>query len=181
MAPVGDQPAAALTPACQSLGPVDVVRLLEEAVRLVDLDPACQDLEVMVRPEFAAIWAMVHPVGLVFVTLHLARNARDATTGIRHPRLLIDIYQSGQEVILEFKDNGPGLEAEDLSCAFAPFFKKSAGGDSHTGLGLATCSELVRHMGGTIRMESRPPRGATVFVTLPAAIETKHAPRKRGG
>jgi PAS domain S-box-containing protein len=156
-----------------ALPPVDVVRLLEEAVRLIDLDPACQDLEVMVRPEFAAIWAMVHPVGLVFVTLHLARNARDATTGAKHPRLLIDAYQSGQEVILEFRDNGPGLEAEDLSCAFAPFFKKSAGGDDHTGLGLATCSELVRHMGGTIRMESRPPRGATVFVTLPAATAPK--------
>ena len=159
---VSNQPAAALPP-------VDVVRLLEEAVRLIDLDPACQDLEVMVRPEFAAIWATVHPVGLVFVTLHLARNARDATTGAKHPRLLIDAYQSGQEVILEFRDNGPGLEAKDLSCAFAPFFKKSAGGGGHTGLGLATCSELVRHMGGTIRMESRPPGGATVFVTLPAA------------
>jgi len=149
--------------------PVDVVRVLEEAVRLIDMDPTCQDLEVMVRPEFAAIRATVHPVGLVFVTLHLARNARDATTGAKQPRLMIDIYKSGQEVILEFRDNGPGLEAKDLSCAFAPFFKKSAGGGGHTGLGLATCSELVRHMGGTIRMESRPPGGATVFVTLPAA------------
>jgi len=169
----GPRPSAVSGRRPAALTPVDVVRLLEEAVRLVDLDPACQDFEVMVRPEFATIWAMVHPVGLVFITLHLARNARDATTGAKHPRLLIDAYQSGQEVILEFRDNGPGLEAEDLSCAFAPFFKKSAGGDDHTGLGLATCSELVRHMGGTIRMESRPPRGATVFVTLPAAPAPK--------
>ena len=162
VAPESNQSTAALPP-------VDVVRVLEEAARLIDLDPTYRDLEVMVRPEFAAIRATAHPVGLVFVALHLARNARDATTGARRPRLLIDVYQSGREVILEFKDNGAGLEAEDLSCAFAPFFKKSAGNDGHTGLGLATCSELVRHMGGRMRMESRPPRGATVFVTLPAA------------
>ena len=72
--------------------------------------------------------------------------------------------------MLEFKDNGAGLEAEELQCVFAPCFKTgpAASGD-HTGLGLATCSELLHHMGGKMRMQSRPSKGTTVVVTLPPA------------
>jgi len=55
----------------------------------------------------------------------------------------------------------------DLGCVFAPFFRKAEG--DGLGLGLATCRELVRWMGGTIRMQSRPAQGTVVRLLLPAA------------
>jgi signal transduction histidine kinase len=149
--------------------PVDVVRTLETALRLVDGDAAYEDLEVSLRPDRSAVWAAAHPAGLVFVTLHLVRNARDATLGRKAPRLAIDVFLDGDDVILEFSDNGPGLPHEDAGCVFSPCAKTGSDEDGHSGLGLATCCELVRGMGGRMRLQSVPSKGTTVVVTLPAA------------
>lgn len=144
--------------------PVDVIDILEGTLRLIDGDPDFTGLDVNLRPEAPWAWAKVHPVGLAFVTLHLVASAVDATLAARSPRLFIDVNTDGNRVAIEFHDNGRGLDREDLKCVFAPFFNKG-----HAGLGLATCSELVHAMGGTIRMNSRPSQGTTVVVTLPAA------------
>jgi PAS domain S-box-containing protein len=151
--------------------PVNVVQTVESALRLLDHDPRYADLEIQLRPERPAVWATAHPVGLVFIALHLASNARDATRQRKSGRLLIDIYPTDVETVLEFKDNGAGLEAEALQCVFAPCLKTGAAppaGD-HAGMGLATCSELLHQMGGKMRLQSRPAKGTTVVVTLPPA------------
>lgn len=144
--------------------PVDVVDVLEGTLRLIDGDPDFAGLDVALRPEVPWAWAKVHPVGLAFVTLHLVASAVDSTLAAKSPRLFIDINADGDKVAIEFQDNGPGLDREDLKCVFAPFFNKG-----HAGIGLATCSELVHAMGGTIRMNSKPSQGTTVVVTLPSA------------
>jgi two-component system, sporulation sensor kinase D len=139
----------------------------------VDGEPEFKGLSVGLRPERADTRAAAHPVGLVFLTLHLVRNARDATFAAKSPKLLIDVYRSKDRVVLEFADNGKGRPREDPGIAFSPFFKKACGNGNHTGLGLVTCSELMHHMGGTIRIVSRPSRGTTVVVTLQAAPPAK--------
>jgi signal transduction histidine kinase len=148
---------------------VDVVRVMESTLRLVDGEPELKGLKVGLRPERASAWAMAHPVGLVFLALHLVRNARNATFAVKSPRLFIDVYQKGGHVVLEFADNGTGLPREDPGAAFSPFFKTTTYGHAQTGLGLVTCSELLHHMGGTLRILGRPSKGNTVVVTLPAA------------
>lgn len=144
--------------------PVDIIDVLEGALRLFDGDPDLAGLRITLRPEAPWAWARVHPVGLAFVTLHLVSNAADATLTAQSPQLFIDVNVDSDRVIVEFKDNGQGLDREDRQCAFAPFFAKG-----HAGVGLATCSELVDAMGGTIRMKSRPSQGTTVVLTFPAA------------
>jgi len=146
----------------------DVVAVLEEALGFVDADPSYQGLAVSLRPSRSAIPAQVDPVGLTFVALHLVANARDAAAGRDKPALNIDVHADDGHVIIEFLDNGAGLEPDDLRCAFSPGFSKGKDCASHTGLGLATCAEVVRAMGGTIRMESRPGEGTTVILTFAA-------------
>jgi len=148
---------------------VDVVQVLETALRLVDGEPEFKGLAVTLRPERANAWAAAHPVGLVFLALHLVRNALDATFAAKSPRLLVDVYQKEGRVVLEFADNGAGRPREDSGIALSAFFKKAAGAGGVAGLGLVTCSELVHHMGGTIRVMGRPPKGTTVVLTFPAA------------
>ena len=149
--------------------PVDVVRVLEGALRLIDADPAYKGLRVTLRPERSCIWANVHPAGLVFVALHLAANARDATVGAKSPRLFVDACLGEDHVAIEFQDNGHGLAREDLDCVFAPFFRRSGAKGDCAGLGLTTCREMIQFMGGRIRILSRPSKGTTVIITLPAA------------
>jgi signal transduction histidine kinase len=66
------------------------------------------------------------------------------------------------EIII--RDNGTGIEPQDLDRVFDPFFTRKSRG---TGLGLAICRELVRLHKGEVRIESEKGKGTSVTVTLP--------------
>ena len=68
------------------------------------------------------------------------------------------------QVVVEVKDNGPGISAEDLERIFSPFFTTKPQG---TGLGLAIVRKVVDAHDGHIDAVSAPGRGATFRVTLP--------------
>jgi signal transduction histidine kinase len=67
-------------------------------------------------------------------------------------------------VVVEVRDNGPGISAEDLERIFSPFFTTKPQG---TGLGLAIVRKVVDAHEGRIDAVSAPGRGATFRVTLP--------------
>ena len=76
--------------------------------------------------------------------------------------------QSEDDVVLEVRDDGPGIPAEDQEHLFQRFYRAAGGKASGSGLGLAIASELALRMGGTIDLVSRP--GDTVFtLKLPPA------------
>jgi signal transduction histidine kinase len=70
------------------------------------------------------------------------------------------------KVIVEVKDDGPGIGPEDLDRIFNPFFTTKPQG---TGLGLAIVRKVVDAHDGHIDAISAPGRGATFRVTLPVA------------
>ncbi len=75
-------------------------------------------------------------------------------------------------------DKGCGISAADQPHVVEPFFTTKEPGKG-TGLGLAIARNIVLEHGGTIRLESRPGEGSTVFVELPvceaAVPEEVHA------
>ncbi len=67
-------------------------------------------------------------------------------------------------LVLQFRDNGPGLSEDDLKQIFTPFFTRKPSG---TGLGLVICRDLLRLHDGSIEVKNAPRRGAVVTVKLP--------------
>lgn len=65
---------------------------------------------------------------------------------------------------IAFRDNGPGLNAEQRQRIFDPFFTTKTKG---TGLGMAIAKRIVEAHAGTISVGSRGGRGAEILVTLP--------------
>jgi signal transduction histidine kinase len=63
--------------------------------------------------------------------------------------------------IYQVRDNGPGVDPEDIDRLFDPFFKGEGGG---TGIGLATVKKLVELYGGSIAV--RNDNGAVFDFTL---------------
>ncbi len=104
------------------------------------------------------------------VFLNLITNARDALEG--KPDALITILSKVEDdrVIVEFRDNGPGIPDDVRPHIFDPFFTTKEAGKG-TGLGLSIShSILKRHQGG---IEFRNDGGAVFTITLPIPEEAR--------
>jgi signal transduction histidine kinase len=97
------------------------------------------------------------------VWTNLIDNAADAMKG--KGELRIRTMREGDEVLVEFVDNGPGIPPEIQTKIFDPFFTTKPIGEG-TGLGLDTVYRIVRKHRGNVSVVSRP--GNTCFrVRLP--------------
>ena len=91
----------------------------------------------------------------------------------------ITIVPEDSCVRLCIADNGPGIAPEYHEKVFQKFCQvetRAVGSRRSTGLGLAFCKLAVEAQGGSIRLESRPGRGATFHVRLPLAIPASRPP-----
>nr|WP_246545731.1 transporter substrate-binding domain-containing protein [Pelotalea chapellei] len=73
-------------------------------------------------------------------------------------------------IILEVRDEGIGIPAENLSRLTDPFFttKRETGG---TGLGLSISTGIVKEHNGTLEFDSTPGLGTTVRLSLPIPVK----------
>lgn len=78
-------------------------------------------------------------------------------------------------VILEVKDDGPGMPEEVQAKVFDPFFTTKAVGKG-TGLGLTVAYAIAHEHGGRLRVESGHGRGASFFLELPVGGTTVRPP-----
>ena len=82
--------------------------------------------------------------------------------------------RTGNSVIFQVKDNGIGMNEEQLQKIFNPFDQaesttsKDYGG---SGLGLAITKSFVEMMGGKIEVESKEKWGSHFKVTLPVNLQ----------
>ncbi len=78
--------------------------------------------------------------------------------------------RQGGSVVIETKDDGPGLIDEDKPRVFGRFFRGSGERELHNrgiGIGLAIAREIVELHRGRISLDNRPEGGAVLTVTLP--------------
>ncbi len=145
-------------------GPVDLNRLLEEALLLVEQQFVREGIRVerALEPGLPLIRGSANHLEQVMI--NFLNNAREAMAG--GGRLAVAARRSQRDGWVEVRiaDSGPGIPAEHLSHIFDPFFTTKAGG---TGLGLAVSYGIVQEHGGTIEVESAPGQGTTFTVTLP--------------
>ena len=105
----------------------------------------------------------IDPEQMRQVWLNLAANALEAIG--EHGTLTVSwSVRDEDQVAVEFRDDGPGIGAEDLRRVGEPFFTTKRGG---TGLGLAIALRIVERHGGGLTLESEAGRGTTARVTLP--------------
>ena len=143
---------------------VDVVKSLETTLTIMN-----HKLKrgVTVQRDYQPIPLLVNSFGseLNQVWTNLIDNAIDAMSG--QGELRLRTYRDDGCVVVEIRDNGPGISAEVRSHIFEPFFTTKGVGEG-TGLGLDTVQRIVKKHKGSIQVTSKP--GDTRFqVWIPLA------------
>ncbi|MBX2895127.1 MAG: PAS domain-containing sensor histidine kinase [Cyclobacteriaceae bacterium] len=81
-------------------------------------------------------------------------------------RVYIRVDVTDEQADIEFKDNGIGISAENLSRIFEMFYRASEQSQG-SGLGLYIVKNAVDKLNGTLTVHSQPGIGTTFEITLP--------------
>ncbi|HEX5191593.1 MAG TPA: HAMP domain-containing sensor histidine kinase [Solirubrobacteraceae bacterium] len=143
-------------------GPTDVGEVVIEAA--AELGPMAEDHQLSVSTEPAMVDGVRDE--LHRLVLNLMENA------LRHtpPGTYVhaSVARTGDEVVIEVADNGPGIPPELAPRVFERFVRNGRDGGKGSGLGLAIVRSVAQSHGGTVQLE-RPEAGGTRFVIrLPA-------------
>ncbi|HET7773644.1 MAG TPA: PAS domain-containing protein, partial [Burkholderiaceae bacterium] len=150
-----------------SVEPVDVRELAEEVVRLLRPQAAARAVRLVIEPrEQLGERVQADLKRLRQVLFNLVTNA------IKYNReggaVYIRITPVDGRCELSVRDQGLGMNAEQVARLFQPFERLGRAGDG-VGLGLVITRLLVSIMGGAIEVTSSPGVGTTFVVRLPLA------------
>jgi two-component system sensor histidine kinase BaeS len=127
----------------------------------VQADAAGVALVVDIPPDLP--WLELDPGRIRQVLTNLLANALHYTPA--GGTVSVRYRQVDERAVLEVRDSGTGIPAEELPYVFERFHKSSESGGM--GLGLAIVKHLVDAHGGTITAESVPGQGTNIRVVLP--------------
>lgn len=116
--------------------------------------------------ELPYVECMLSQLNQVF--LNLLVNAAQAMPEDRRGQISIRTRLSDEAVILEFSDDGSGIDPQHLSRIFDPFFTTKPVGKG-TGLGLSLSYGIIEKHHGRIEVDSTPGVGTTFRITLPVS------------
>jgi signal transduction histidine kinase/CheY-like chemotaxis protein len=149
----------------------DLPRLSLEAVQLWSEKAAAKGLALTCNPALAPGRIVEDAGRLRQILFALLSNAVKFTDqGTVRLSVAVEPGPTGDRLILQVADTGPGIPPEKLAEVFEPFGQvdssrtRAHGG---AGLGLAICRRLVDAMGGEIRLDSTVGVGTTATVDLP--------------
>jgi signal transduction histidine kinase len=159
---------------------VNVSEVIQDIVDVMQLQPMMHHskIELYLHAENDSVWGNADQLRQVFLNLLL--NAADSIKGgasqlegrIKVSTTNVENFERSARPILvvEFQDNGNGIDSEKLQNIFDPFFTTKEPGKG-TGLGLSVSYMIIEGMGGTIRAESRLGHGATFKIELPLNVD----------
>lgn len=128
-----------------------------------------------------ALSSEVDPDHLRHVLLNLLSNAFKFTP--EGGRVRVTLRASGDEVVFEVADSGPGVPESHREAVFERFRQLEGGATRRfggTGLGLAIARDLVALHGGTIAVSDAPEGGALFVVRLPRSAPAGAEVRAEG-
>ena len=132
-------------------------QLAESCVGVVEL----QDARLLLLPPPAATF-VGYPRALVGALMNLVHNSID--NGGKGTEIRISAELCGEQLLLQVRDNGPGIADELRERIFEPFFTTRNQG---TGLGLAVVQAVMRQHQGEVAVTNNAEGGSCFSLRLP--------------
>jgi two-component system NtrC family sensor kinase len=152
--------------------PTDLAAIIRDTLVLMERE--LQRYRIAIETEFEPVpLTMVEANQIQRVLINLLTNARQAIGESGTVRLRLSHDAETQQVVLMVRDSGKGIAPDLLPKIFEPFFSTKGGPDASgkggTGLGLASCREIIEEHQGKIRVESTLGRGTAFYIRLPVS------------
>ena len=164
-------------PGTEKKQPIGLNEVIENTAALVRSYLKKNKIEISLNlsADQHTIDASPQQMGQVF--MNLINNAVESITSdplyqekvepfsISSGEISIDSYNRKNEIVIQIKDNGPGIAKNDLDHIFDPFYtsKKTMG----MGVGLSICHGIIQDHRGVITAENGPDGGAIFTIRLP--------------
>lgn len=138
---------------------------------LEDVAPALTELALRAKnackiKALSSLWVLGYESLLFRLIFNLAENAIKYTP--RNGTVDLTLQQDNGHAILEVRDTGPGIPAEQKAHIFDRFYRGAQDREgTGTGLGLALVKSIVGLHNGEIEVSSTPGAGSVFRVTLP--------------
>ncbi len=138
--------------------------LIRESLFLLEHQFRLNHVEVVYEPDqtIPAVYGNAGKLQQVFVNLFL--NARDAMPS--GGTLNVRTSMNDTMVVVDVRDTGVGISAENIRKIYDPFFTTKSTGKG-TGLGLAVTYGIIQEHGGRISVDSVPMKGTHFRLKLP--------------
>ncbi|HHO47956.1 MAG TPA: sensor histidine kinase [Desulfobacteraceae bacterium] len=145
-------------------GAVNINNLVDEVLSFVINEARVNDITINkhLQDDIPAI--MTDSAQLQQVFLNILNNSMDAIE--KNGAVDITTRADDRNIIIEFKDNGPGIPREIMENIFDPFFTTKEPGKG-TGLGLSISYHIMQTLGGKIEVRNGEEGGAVFTLSLP--------------
>ena len=162
----------------------DIAQIIDESMVLLEREMQKYRISVDMQidenvPEVSAIGNQIQQV-----LMNLLINARQAMS--EGGQLVIKLHQNTQNgtVDLSVRDYGPGIAQDKLRRIFDAYYTTKDGpdetGKGGTGVGLATCKNIIEAHGGKIRVESSVGKGTCFTLMFPLERQKSPVPMAKG-
>lgn len=164
----------------ESFEPTDLAELIHSSMVLLERE--MRKYRVVIETQIDDATPRVHASGnqISRVMLNLLINARQAMSGGGTILIKLGRCSDDSEMVeLVVRDSGSGIDQAALPRIFDAFYSTKDGPDESgkggTGLGLASCKEIIDAHSGRIRVESTVGRGTAFIIRLPVSAAAQAA------
>lgn len=127
------------------------------------------NLKAEVSPDFPPINTV--PQHVYRALTNVVTNALKFTPQGGNIAVKADLDEKDDAVVLVVRDSGEGIEPDQIMEILKPGVTTvSKRGDKGTGLGLPIVTKLVKELGGTVNISSRPGQGTAVTIKFPKSM-----------
>ena len=155
--------------------PLDLKPLVDKAVQAIEPVTRLKNQVVCVNTDSIKVLADQEKLRQVIV--NLLSNASKYSPN--DTRIIIQMHQGAQDVLLGLIDEGPGIPAEKQPQLFRRYAQLQGDYKDErfvgTGLGLVLCQEFIQGMGGSMGVHSQG-RGSCFWIQLPISQEEDDVP-----
>ncbi len=133
--------------------------ILKQSIEMIDIP---ENVTMVIPENDIEVQCDREKIQVVFA--NIIRNAIDAIDS-KTGNITIRLTEDNNNIIMKFEDSGPSIPEENITKIFEPLYTTRLQG---TGLGLASCKNILKSHGGSITVQNNP---VTFTVHLPKIQE----------